>query len=357
MGKIISKLETVTTVGLDLAKNVFQVHAVDAEGRLVVNMKVRRAKLIDFFASLPRCLVGIEACASAHHWAREIAALGHDVRLMPPAYVKAYVRRGKNDKVDAAACCEAVTRPNMRFVAVRPIENQAELMRHRTRELLGGQRVSLLNALRGHLGEIGIVAPQGGQHAYWLKRLAESGHDENGEVRVPDCVRAALRPLIGQIDAIDAEIAAIDAAIRESVKADETAKRLVTIPGVGPITASAVVATVRNVDAFADGREFAASLGLTPRQHSSGGKDRLGRISKMGDRYLRKLLVVGASAALVHAKGHDDALRRWAKDLMARKSGPGGRKLAAVALANKLARIVFALLATGGVYRSRPAPA
>jgi len=357
MGKTISKLETVTTVGLDLAKNVFQVHAVDAQGGVVVAMKVRRGKLVAFFASLPRCLVGLEACASSHHWAREIAALGHEVRLMPPAYVKAYVRRGKNDKVDAAACCEAVGRPNMRFVAPRGVENQAELMRHRARELLAGQRVSLLNALRGHLGEIGIVAPQGSQHAYRLKRLAESGHDESGEVLAPDCVRAALRPLIRQIDAIDAEIAAIDAAIKESVKADATAKRLMTVPGVGPITASAVVATVRTVDSFANGREFAASLGLTPRQHSSGGKDRLGRISKMGDRYLRKLLVVGASAALVHAKGHDDALRRWAKALMARRSGPGGRKLAAVALANKLARILFALLARGGVYQSRPAAA
>jgi transposase len=357
MRKLIIKLETVTTVGLDLAKNVMQVHAVDAAGNLVVNRPIRRGKLLAFFGELPKCLVGMEACASAHYWAREIAALGHEVRLMPPAYVKAYVRRSKNDKIDAAACCEAVTRPSMRFVALRTVENQAELMRHRARELLAGQRVSLLNALRGHLGEIGIVAPQGGPHAYRLKRLAESGADEDGVVVVPDCVRAALRPLLRQIDAVDAEIAAIDATIKENVKADETAKRLMTIPGVGPIIASAVVATVRNVEAFANGREFAASLGLTPRQHSSGGKDRLGRISKMGDRYLRKLLVVGANAALVHAKGHDDALRRWAKDLMARKNGPGGRKLAAVALANKLARILFALLATGGVYQMRPAAA
>jgi len=354
MEKCISKLATVTTVGLDLAKNVFQVHAIDAQGVVVVNKAIGRAKLLEFFASLPQCLVGMEACASAHHWGREIAALGHDVKLMPPAYVKAYVRRNKNDSVDAAACCEAVGRPSMRFVPLRSVDNQAELMRHRAREMLSSQRVSLLNALRGHLAEIGVVAPQGARHAYKLKAMAEKGHDENGEILVPTNVREALAPLVRQVDAIDAEIAAIDKQLEKQAKSNPIAKRLMTIPGVGPVTASAIVATVRDVGAFANGREFAAHLGLTPRENSSGGKQRLGGITKMGDRYLRKLLVVGANAALVHCEGHNDALRSWVKDLLARKSGPYKRKLVAVALANKLARIVFALLSSGGVYDDRP---
>jgi len=233
----------------------------------------------------------MEACATAHHWGRALIELGHEVRLIPPAHVKRYVRRNKNDPVDAAAICEAMGRPGERFVPVRSIDNQAELMRHRARELLAGQRTSLLNALRGHMAEVSAVAPQGAQHAYGLKRLAADGFDDNGEIVVPDCVRAALRPLVGQIDALDEAIAAIDQELAASVKADETARRLMTIPGVGPVTASAIVATIQDASAFAGGREFAAYLGLTPRQSSTGGKERLGRITKMGDRYLRKLLV------------------------------------------------------------------
>ncbi|HSV01443.1 MAG TPA: IS110 family transposase [Roseiarcus sp.] len=357
MGKPIKNLSSVTCVGLDIAKNVFQVHAIDAEGAVVVARRVRRSQLLIFFAALPRCLVGIEACSSAHHWARALIALGHDAKLIPPAYVKPYVRRNKNDAVDAAAICEAVGRPNMRFVPVRSIDNQAQLMRHRTRELLEGNRTRMLNALRGHLAEIGVVAPQGAQHAYALKRLAADGFDENGEIVVPDCVREALAPLVRQIEAIDAEIAAIDEGIKALVKADETARRLTTVPGIGPLIASAIVATVQETSAFANGREFAAFLGLTPRQSSSGGKERLGRITKMGDRYLRKLLVVGACAALVHRKGHNDALRRWADQLLARKQVKYKFKLTAVALANKLARIVFALLTRGGEYDERPVAA
>jgi len=208
--------------------------------------------------------------------------------------VKPYVRRNKSDQVDAAAIYEAMTRPGQRFVPVRSIDNQAELMRHRARELLAGQRTAALNALRGHLAEIGLIAPQGAQHAYGLKRMAADGFNENGEIVVPDCVRGALRSLVGQIDALDEAIGAIDRELAASVKADETAKRLMTIPGVGPVTASAIVATIQDAGAFASGREFAAFLGLTPRQNSTGGKTRLGRITKMGDRYLRKLLVVGA---------------------------------------------------------------
>jgi transposase len=274
------------------------------------------------------------------------------VKLIPPAYVSPM--SGANDAVDAAAICEAVGRPNMRFVAVRSVENQAELMRHRARELLAGNRTRMLNALRGNLAEIGVVAAQGAQHAYGLKRLLADGFDDNGEVVVPDCVRQALAPLVHQIDAIDGEIAAIDKEIEALVKADETARRLTTIPGVGPVTASAIVATVQDASAFANGRDFAASLGLTPRQRSTGGKQRLGRITKMGDRYLRKLLVVGACATLSHRKGHHDALRLWADRLLARQAVKYKFKLTAVALANKVARIVFAILTRGGQYDERP---
>jgi transposase len=357
MKKCIRNLSAVTTVGLDIAKNVFQVHGVDAAGFVVVAKSVRRAQLLAFFASAPPCLVGIEACSSAHHWARSLIAIGHRVKLIPPAYVRPYVRRNKNDAVDAEAICEAVGRPNMRFVAVRAVENQAELMRHRTRELLAGNRTRMLNALRGHLAEIGVVAPQGAQHAYGLKRLLTAGHDDNGEIFVPACVREALAPLAGQIDAIDAEIEAIDGQIKAQVKGDDLARRLATIPSIGPITASAIVATVRDPSAFASGREFAAFIGLTPRQNSSGGKERLGSITKMGDRYLRKLLVVGACAALVHRKGHNDALRVWADQLMARKPAKYKFKLTAVAFANKVARIVFALMTHGGEYVERPVAA
>ncbi len=353
MGKSIKNLSSVTVVGLDIAKNVFQLHGVDAAGAVVVARSVRRGQLLKVFASLPRCRVGMEACSSAHHWGRALIGLGHEVKLIPPAYVKPYVRRNKNDAVDAAAICEAVARPSMRFVAVRSLDNQAELMRHRARELLAGNRTRMLNALRGNLAEIGVVAAQGVQHAYALKRLLADGCDDNGEVVVPDCVRRALAPLVRQIDAVDAEIAAIDAEIKALVKADETARRLTTIPGVGPITASAIVATVRDVGAFANGREFAAFLGLTPRQSSSGGKARLGRITKMGDRYLRKLLVVGACATLSHRQGHNDALRVWASSLLERKAVKYKFKLTAVALANKVARIVFAMLTRGGEYDER----
>jgi transposase len=357
MGKSIRNFAAVTRVGLDLAKNAFQVHAVDANGKVVAARKLRRGQLVAFFAELPRCLVAMEACSSAHHWGRQLMALGHEVKLIPPAHVKPYVRRNKNDAADAAAICEAAGRPGQRFVPVRSIDNQAQLMRHRARELLAGQRTSLLNALRGHLSEIGIVAPQGAQHAYDLKRMAADGFDDNGEIVVPDCVRAALRPLIGQIDALDEAIGAIDKELAASVKADETASRLMTIPGVGPVTASAITATIQDMSAFASGREFAAFLGLTPRQTSSGGKERLGRITKMGDRYLRKLLVVGACATLRHRQGHNDALRLWASAMLERKAVKYKFKLTAVALANKVARIVFALMTRGGQYDDRPVAA
>jgi transposase len=357
MGKSIRNFAAVTWVGLDLAKSAFQVHAVDVNGEVIAARKLRRGQLVAFFAELPRCLVAMEACSSAHHWARQLMALGHEVRLIPPAHVKPYVRRNKNDAADAAAICEAAGRPSQRFVPVRSIDNQAGLMRHRARELLAGQRTAALNALRGHLAEIGVVAPQGAQNAYDLKRMAADGFDESGEIVVPDCVRAALRPLVGQIDALDEAIGAIDRELAASVKADETARRLMTIPGVGPVTASAITATIQDMSGFASGREFAAFLGLTPRQSSTGGKERLGRITKMGDRYLRKLLVVGACATLRHRQGHNDALRLWASALIERKTVKYKFKLTAVALANKVARIVFTLMTRGGQYDDRPVAA
>jgi transposase len=358
MGKSSEKLVSVTRIGLDLAKNVFQVHGVDAAGNVVVTRKLRRRSALEFFHQLPPCLVAMEACASAHYWGREIAAFGHEVRLIPPAHVKPYVRRNKTDAADAAAICEAALRPGQRFVPVRSLANQAALMRHRVREQLVGQRTALLNALRGHLSEVGVIAPQGAQHAYELKQLTESGFDGEGEILLCNEVRAALAPLAAQIDALDKEVAAIDTELEGVAKADDRARRLMTIPGVGPITATALAATVANIEAFASGREFAAFLGLTPRQHSSGGNERSGRISKMGDRYLRKLLVVGAISALYRAGGHKDALRRWVSSLLARKGGlKHAFKLTAVALANKLARIAFAILRSGGVYDDRPVAA
>ncbi len=354
MGKSIGNLASVTRIGLDLAKNVFQVHAVDARGEVVVARKVRRGGLLEFFLRLPPCVVAMEACSSAHHWGRLLVAQGHEVRLIPAAHVKPYVRRGKNDAADAAAICEASQRPGQRFVAVRSVENQAALMRHRVREQLSGQRTALLNALRGHLAETGVVAAQGAQHAYELKQLLEQGSDAHGEIVVPDCVRAALLPLAKQIDALDETIGAITDELADAAERDATTRRLMTIPGVGPVIASAIVATAPDMSVFANGREFAAFLGLTPRQHSTGGKQRLGRITKMGDRYLRKLLVVGATSVLCHRQGHNDALRNWAKALLARRPEKYGFKLTAVALANKLARLIFVLMSRGGVYEGRP---
>ena len=353
MGKSTTDFSSVIRVGLDLAKHVFQVHAIDAASAVVVAKAVRRAKLLEFFSALPRCVVAMEACSTAHHWGRALSALGFEVRLIPPAHVKPYVRRNKNDAADAAAICEAAGRPGQRFVGVRSIDNQAQLMRHRTREMLVGQRTQLFNALRGHLAEIGVIAPQGTQHAYALKELLTDGVDGNGEILVPDGVRAALAPLGLLIDELDARIAAIDKELKKQVKTDATARRLMSIPGVGPIIASAILASVQEIGAFGSAREFAAFLGLTPRQNSSGGKERLGRITKMGDRYLRKLLVSGACSVLFRRKGHNDALRHWADQLLTRKSGSTKFKLVAVALANKLARIIFAVLTRGGKYEAR----
>ncbi len=351
MGKSISDLARVTTVGLDLAKLIFQVHAIDASGAVVVAKAFKRQKVLAFFAALPPCLVGMEACGSAYHWARELSALGHEVRLMPPAYVKPYVRRQKNDAADAAAICEAVTRPSMRFVPVRTVENQAVLMHHKTREILVAQRTQILNALRGHLAEIGIIAGKGADKARALAQLLVGNQtDASADApTIPASIRTALTPLVEQLHRLDEAIEHSDRTIKALVQQDATARRLMSIPGFGPVIASAMAASVQDVSGFEGPREFAAFLGLTPRQRSSGGKERLGRISKMGNQYLRKLLVVGAHAVMFHRKGHTDALRSWADKLMATKPF----NLVAVALANKMARIAIALLRDEGIYKGR----
>jgi transposase len=341
MGKTGTDLRSVTTVGLDLAKHVFQLHGVDAGGRIVIATALRRKDVLPFFAALPPCLVGLEACGSAHYWARELVKLGHDARLMPPAYVKAYLRRQKNDAADAAAICEAVARPSMRFVPIRSVGNQAVLMHHKIRELLVSQRTQLLNALRGHLAEIGIIAPQGPKGACTLITAIIEGDDA-----IPRCVRDAQTPMLRQLRLLDEEIARSDRAMMTLARADRTAGRLMSIPGIGPVTASAIAASVQDVGLFSGPRQFAAFLGLAPRQHSSGGKERLGRVSKMGNRYLRMLLVVGAHAVLFHRKAHNDALRTWATKLLETKPF----KLVAIAVANKLARTAFALMRNGSVY-------
>ncbi|MES0026602.1 MULTISPECIES: IS110 family transposase [unclassified Mesorhizobium] len=322
-------MSAVATVGLDLAKHVFKVHAVDVAGRVVTTRAHRRKDVLTFFEALPCCLIGLEACGSAHHWARELTKFGHDVRLMPPAYVKAYVPRRKNDAADAAAICEAVTRPSMRFVPVRSIENQAGLMHHKVRELLVAQRTQLLNALRSHLAEIGIIAAQGPNNA----RALAKGND-----MIPAAVSSALLPLVHQLTALDDVIRQSDQAIMALAKADETARRLMTVPGIGPVTASALVASVQDISAFSGPREFAAFLGLTPRQNSSGGKDGWDASPKTD--ICASLLVVGAHAVLFHRRRSSDALRSWADRLLEAKPF----KLVAVATANKLARIVFALM-------------
>ena len=353
MVKSINNPSSVTRIGVDLAKNMFRVHGVDAQGAVVIARSVKRSGLLKFFASLPRCLVVMEACSSAHHWARALIDLGFEVKLIPAAYVKPYVQRNKNDAIDTDAILEASRRPGMRFVPVRSVENQAQLMRHRVRELLMGSHTRMLNALRGHLAEIGIVAPQGAENAYALMRQLADGFDENGEV-IPDCVRAALAPLVRQIEGIDAEIAAVDKELMALAKADDTARRLMTVPSIGPVTATAIVATVQDIGAFASGRSFSGFLGITSREDTTGGKVRLGRITKMGDRYLRKLLVVGACSVLRHLKGHKDALRLWAGHLLETKTVKHKFKLTAVALANKVARIVYVLMTRGGEYNDAP---
>jgi transposase len=342
-------MEAIATVGLDLAKSIFQIHAISASGAVVLRRAVRRAHLLEFFRNLPVCLVGIEACASAHYWAREIRACGHEVKMIPPIYVKAYVKRSKTDAADAEAICEAVTRPTMRFVPIKGVEQQAAGMVLKTRELLVRQRSQTANALRAHMMEFGIATAKGMAS---LEKLADTIRDPEWRI-IPDVARRALLEMVEQIDALSARIEGLDADIRKSVQADEAARRLTTVPGVGPIIAATVRAVVHDAGGFKTGRDFAAWLGLTPRAHSSGGKERLGSISKRGNGQLRTLLIVGATSIIKQGK-RGLKLPDWVAGLFARKPF----KVVAVALANKTARIIWALLTKGGVYRKPiPAPA
>ena len=339
----------ITTVGLDLAKRVFQVHGVDAAGGVVVRKALRRAQVLPFFSKLPPCLVGIEACGTSHHWARELIRLGHEVRLMPPAYVKPYVKRGKTDAADAEAICEAVTRPTMRFVAVKSREQQAALSIHRARNLLVKQRTQLVNMMRGLLAEFGIDIPEGLERALMMARQVVDG-------AAPD-VPAEAVTIIGMLSqqALDthARLREIDRSLIALQRSDDVARRLATIPGIGPVGATALAASVTDPSQFRSGRQFAAWLGLTPLQNSSGGKERLGRISKMGDKYLRRLLVIGATSLVRRAKHNPGTVDPRLADLLARKPV----RVATVAMANKTARIVWAVMTRGEVYRPAHTPA
>lgn len=337
----------ISTIGLDLAKSVFQVHGVDASGAVVVRKAMRRPQVLPFFAKLAPCLVGMEACGTSHHWARELIKLGHDVRLMPPAYVKPYVKRGKTDANDAEAICEAVTRPTMRFVAVKSPEQQATLALHRTRNLLVKQRTQLVNMIRGLLAEFGIDIPRGLERALTMAREIANGQI----LDVPDEAATAIVELCHQVLAAHERLRSIDRAMLASQRANDLAMRLATIPGIGPIGASALAASVADPHQFRSGREFAAWLGLTPLQKSSGGKERQGRISKMGDKYLRQLLIVGMTSLVRRAKYKPQSVDPYLADLLARKPV----RVATVAMANKAARTAWAIMVRGGTYRA-PAP-
>jgi transposase len=331
------------TIGLDLAKNVFQLHGIEATGTVVLKKQVRRGALEKFFAQLPPCLVGMEACGSAHHWARVISRYGHEVKLMPPAYVKPYVKRNKNDGRDAEGICEAVGRPSMRFVPVKSIEQQASLAVHGTRALLVRQRTMAANALRAALSELGIVAAQGYEG---LRELMTRLEEPSAEI--PEMMRDALLLLAKHWQALDADERLLERQIAKAARGDRDAKRLMEVPSVGPMIATTVLAKVPDAKAFRSGRDFAAWIGLTGKDHGTGGKHRPGRISKQGDRVLRALLISGASAHLRQQIAHGVS-DPWLRDLLARRP----YKVAMVAFAAKTARIIWAMLAKGEAYRDR----
>ena len=333
----------ITAIGLDIAKNVFAVHGIDAAEKVVVRKQLRRGPVLAFFKALPPCLVGMEACATAHYWAREFTKLGHEVRLMPAKDVKAYVKRNKNDAADAEAICEAVRRPTMRFVRIKSAEQQGQLMQHRTRDLLMRQRTQVINALRAHLAEFGIVAAQGDRGVKELLALVTDKED----TRLPTDARASVIVLAAQLEATQTMIGAIEKRIKMQHRSNEASQRVETIPGIGVIGATAIAATVADPTVFRSGRDFAAWIGLVPRQDSTGGKQKLGPISKQGDRYLRRILVIGAHSVLRRAMQNPEKYP-WLTRLLARRPF----KVVAVALANKMARMAWALLAHGGTYRA-----
>ena len=331
------------TIELDIAKQVFQVHGADPAGRVVFRKRLTRGKLLAFFATQPLCTVAMEACAGAHHWAREIGRLGHTVRLIPPSYVKPFVKRQKNDAADAEAICEAAQRPTMRFVPVKDEEQQANGVLFRTRDLLVQQRTQCINALRGHLAEYGHVFPQGITQADNLKAQVE-----NVDVALPEAARSVLKVLVTTFEKLKSQIESLDAEIGRRSKTNPVARRLMTIPGIGPIAATAITALVPAAESFRCGRDFAAWLGLTPLQRSTGGKQKLGAVSQRGERTIRRLLILGASAVVRHASMRKKPAGTWLDQMLGRKP----KMLVTVALANKIARVVWALLVKGGIYRA-----
>ena len=337
-------MNEISVIGLDIAKNVFQVHGIDHSGEPVVRRQLKRRRVLAFFGKLPPCLVGMEACATAHHWARELEKLGHEVRLMPPRYVKPYLKRNKNDAADAEAICEAVQRPTMRFVAIKSPTQQSVLMLHRTRHLFVHQRTTLINAIRAHMAEFGIVAGIGRTGVDALLKIITEGEDE----RIPPAARECLMALATQLHLVKRQILEADRRVLAWHRSSEMSKRLEAIPGVGPLIATALVASIPDPSIFRSGRDMSAWIGLVPKQNSTGGKEKLGSISKAGNRYLRKLLVVGALSVIRRAKILGYTKHPWLVRLMERRSP----KIAAVALANKISRMAWAMMARNESYRT-----